>query len=164
MTILFRDATVNDFDAIAQVSIAAYQKYRDRLTEESWSRMQHSLSNVSQTAIDANFIVAEVKQQIAGAITYYPPGKSNPQFFDAQWSSLRLLAVKPDYQRQGIGKRLTILGIERARQHQAEGVGLYTSEVMITAQKMYATLGFQQKSELPSMLGWRYWLYFLPIT
>lgn len=42
--------------------------------------------------------------------------------------------------------------------------GLYTSELMTTAQKMYAELGFKRQQELPSMLGLRYGLYFLSIN
>lgn len=162
---LYRNANSTDFDAIARVLVAAYREYRDRLTEDNWLKMYQSLSNVSQTAIDAEFIVAEVEDKIVGAIAYYPPGKSNPKFFDAaNWSSLRLLAVAPTYRGQGIGKRLTEWGIERAKQERAKGIGLYTSEVMIAAQKMYSSLGFKRDRELPSMLGLRYWLYLLPLS
>lgn len=162
--ILFRDATKTDFSAIACLAVAAYQEYRDRLTEDNWLKMRQSLSNVSKTAIDADFILAEVENKIVGAIAYYPPGKSNPKLFDPNWSSLRLLAVAQNYRGQGIGKRLTEWSIERAKQNQAEVIGLYTSEVMITAQKMYSNLGFKRDRELPSMLGLRYWLYLLPLN
>ena len=58
-------------------------------------------------------------------------------------------------------KLLTKEGIKRAWQDNAQAVGLYTSEAMTVAQKMYGSLGFKQIRELPSMLGLRYWLYVL---
>jgi hypothetical protein len=51
----------------------------------------------------------------------------------------------------------------RAKEDQAEAVGLYTSEAMNVARKMYADLGFNQVQELPSLVGLRYWLYVLPL-
>lgn len=161
---VLRIATVADFDSITDISVAAYREYATQLTAENWQKMQHSLSNVVSTANTANFMVAEVEGVIVGAIAYYPPGKSNPRFFGDCWASLRLLAVAPNYRGQGIGKLLTKAGINKARQDNAEGIGLYTSEAMITAQKMYTSLGFKRERELPSMLGWRYWIYLLPIT
>ncbi len=35
-------------------------------------------------------------------------------------------------------------------------MGLYTSELMTVARKMYPKMGFQQDKELPSILGLRY--------
>ncbi|MEM7760107.1 MAG: GNAT family N-acetyltransferase [Cyanobacteria bacterium P01_A01_bin.40] len=74
--------------------------------------------------------MAEVEGQIVGAIAYCAPSNSNPKFFDSGWASLRLLAVTPSYRGQGIGTLLTKEGIRRAKQDQAECLGLYTSELM----------------------------------
>ena len=164
MKILLRDATPSDFDTVADLSIAAYQEYAPKLTAENWQIMKRSIVKVDRTAMTAEFIVAKIDSTIAGAIAYYPPGKSNPQFFDSQSASLRLLAVSPNYRGRGIGKLLTKEKILRAKKDNAWGIGLYTSEIMTTAQTMYSSLGFQRNRELPQMLGLRYWLYLLPLT
>jgi ribosomal protein S18 acetylase RimI-like enzyme len=163
MNILLRDATSLDFDTIVQISIEAYREYSTVLDAENWQIMQNNLSNIENVAILANFIVAEVEDEIAGAIAYYSPGRSNFKFFDSQWASLRLLAVAPNHRGKGIGKLLTKESIMRAKEDRAEAVGLYTSEAMNVARKMYADLGFNQVQELPSLLGLRYWLYVLPL-
>lgn len=163
MNIFLRDATPSDFNTIAHISVKAYQEYLTVLNAENWQTMQNSLSNVENTAKSAKFIVAEVADEIAGAIAYYPPGKSNGKIFNSQWASLRLLGVAPKHRGKGIGKLLTKEGIIRAKEDNAEAVGLYTSEAMAVARKMYAGLGFDQVQELPSMLGLRYWLYVLPL-
>jgi ribosomal protein S18 acetylase RimI-like enzyme len=157
---ILRTATPSDYREIAQISIAAYQEYAKVLNAENWQRMQQNLLDVEHTAKVADFIVAEIKNAIVGAIAYYPPGKSNPKYFDSQWASLRLLAVAPQHRRKGIGKLLTNEGIERAKDN-AKAIALYTSEAMTVAQKMYGSLGFKQVRELPMMLDLRYWLYVL---
>ena len=153
MEILIRNAISLDFEEISLVSIAAYPEYAAVLNRENWQKMQHSLSNVEQTAKIANFIVAEVENEIVGAIAYYPPGKSNSKFFNSQWAALRLLAVAPSHRGKGIGKLLTEEGIKRAKEDRAAAVELYTSEAMTIAQKMYGSLGFERVRELPKMLG-----------
>lgn len=162
MGILLRDAMVSDFELIAKISVEAYQEYAAKLSQENWLKMKNSLSNVNQTANNGNFIVAEIKSQVVGAIAYYPPGSST-KFFATDWASLRLLAVSPQHRGKGIGKQLTKESISRAKKDAADGIGLYTSEIMITAQTMYTRLGFKRAQELPSMLGLRYWLYLLPL-
>ena len=97
--------------------------------------MKQSLSNVKQTAKNADYIVAETNNKIVGAIAYYPPGKSNPKYFDSNCASLRLLAVNPNYRGRGIGKLLTQTGIDRAKKDNAEAIGLYTSTIMTAAQR-----------------------------
>ena len=163
MNILCRDAKASDFATIAQVNLAAYQEYAQRLDTKNWQKMQQSLVNVAQIAHTAKFIVAEVEQEIVGSVAYYPPGNSNPNIFAHQWAALRLLAVAPNHRGQGIGKLLTTEAITRAKQDNAEALGLYTSEIMTTAQKMYTNLGFKPEKELPSMLGLRYWLYLISV-
>ena len=164
MEVLLHNATPADFDSIARISVTAYKEYATLLTAENWQKMEQNLFNVAQTADTANFVVARVEDNIVGAVAYYPPGKSNSEYFSDRWASLRLLAVAVNYRGQGIGKLLAQAGIERAKRDNAQGIGLYTSEAMTTAQKMYAKMGFKRDRELPSMLGLRYWLYLLPIT
>jgi ribosomal protein S18 acetylase RimI-like enzyme len=164
MNILCRDATASDYDAIADVSLAAYKEYAQKLEAENWQKMKQSLLAVNEITSSARFLVAEVDQSIVGSLAYYPPGSSNPKFFTSQWASLRLLAVAPNHRGRGIGKLLTKEAIARAKQDRAEVLGLYTSEIMTTAQRMYSNLGFKRDKELPPMLGLRYWLYLLPIT
>ena len=158
--VTLRTATPSDYKEIAQISVAAYHEYAKVLSAENWQRMQQNLLNVEHTAEVADFIVAEIENKIVGAIAYYPPGKSNPKYFNSQWASLRLLAVDPQHRRKGIGKLLTNEGIERAKDN-AKAIALYTSEAMTVAQKMYGSLGFKQVRELPMMLDLRYWLYVL---
>ena len=111
MDFILRNAMTSDFETIARISIDAYQEYSKQLSSENWQKMKHTLANINQTANVANFIVAEEDTEIVGAIAYYSCGVSNPQFFDSQWASLRLLAVPPIHRGRGIGKKLTQEGL-----------------------------------------------------
>ena len=75
-----------------------------------------------------------------------------------------MLAVSPKYRGQGIGRQLTKECIQRAKRDQAEVIGLHTSELMVTARRMYEKLGFQQDTELPRNFGIRYWRYILKLA
>ena len=161
MNQIIRDAIKQDFEEIANISVEAYRQYGEALTPENWSKMQATLTNVAKTANLASFIVAEENNNILGSISYYAPGKSNPDIFPVQWASIRLLAVAPAHQGKRIGKLLVQECIQRARKDNAPAIGLYTSELMTVARKMYPKMGFKQDKELPSILGLRYWRYVL---
>ena len=161
--IVIRDAVGQDFKQIARISVEAYRQYAEALAPENWNKMQTTLTNVANTANLASLIVAEEDNNILGSIAYYAPGKSNPNIFPVEWASIRLLAVAPAYQGKGIGKLLVQECIRRAQQDSATAIGLYTSELMTVARKMYPKMGFQQDKELPSLLGLRYWRYMMKL-
>lgn len=163
MTLAVRDALNADFDNIAWLSVEAYREYSQLLTSENWNKIKTSLSNVSDTANQAKFIVVEQNHELVGSVVYYRPGTSTSRLFYPEWASLRMLAVLPQYRGQGIGRWLSKECIQRAKLDQAEVIGLHTSELMLTARRMYEKLGFQQDIELPRSLGIRYWRYALKL-
>ncbi|MGL5078672.1 MAG: hypothetical protein ACRDBG_22975 [Waterburya sp.] len=93
MNILLRDATPLDFAPIAQISVESYQEYSTVLDAESWQTMKNNLSNVENTAKIANFIVAEIVNEIVGAIAYYPPSRSNSKFIELIFCFVILRAI-----------------------------------------------------------------------
>jgi ribosomal protein S18 acetylase RimI-like enzyme len=163
MNPIIRDAYPHDFDEIASVSVVSYQEYAEALTPENWEIMKQTLSSISRFAEPATFIVGEHNNRVIGSVAYYSPGYSDIRIFPSDWASIRLLAVLPEYRGRGIGKALTQTCIERAKRDGAEVIGLYTSELMVTAREMYAQLGFQQDIELPQRLGIRYWRYVMQL-
>ncbi|MEY2834149.1 MAG: hypothetical protein RLZZ574_3409 [Cyanobacteriota bacterium] len=163
MPLIIRDALATDFNKIALLSVAAYCEYAQSLRLEDWDKMKTSLSNVSKVASQAKLVVAEQARQLVGSVVYYRPGTSTSRLFQPEWASLRMLAVLPEYRGQGIGRQLTKACIERAKSDRAEIIGLHTSELMVSAKRMYEKLGFQQDIELPRNLGLRYWRYVLKL-
>lgn len=164
MNLIIRDANTRDYKEVALLSVESYREYSQSLTSENWNKMKTNLSNVSEVANQAKLIVAEQNHKLVGSVFYCRPGTSSSRLFRPEWASLRMLAVLPNYRGQKIGRYLSEECIQRAKLDRAEVVGLHTSELMISARKLYDKLGFQQDIELPRSLGIRYWRYVLRLT
>jgi ribosomal protein S18 acetylase RimI-like enzyme len=164
MAVIVRNALAQELNDVASLNVEAYRQYSDALTSDNWQRMQTNLLNVAEVAKQGQLIVAQQGQALVGAVVYCPPGASDGRLFQPEWASLRMLAVLPQYQGQGIGQQLSRECIHRAEHDKAEVVGLHTSELMTAARRMYERLGFRQDIELPSHFGIQYWRYVLRLA
>ncbi len=157
-------ATPSDFDTIAALNVTAYEQFALHLKEESWAVMQQNLSNISERARVAEFLVYRDSGKVVGSVAYCPPGRGNPSVFQPNMASVLLLAVHPRHRGKGLGRKLTESCIARAKQDGAATIGLFTSELMVPAQCLYKDLGFQMESELPPRYGIRYFRFVLPLA
>lgn len=164
MAAVIVQAIRSDWDAIAQLNVEAYAEYGAQLAPAAWDGMRANLVVIGQVAQQASFSVARVDQALAGSVAYCAPGKANPDIFPPDWASILLLAVLPRYRGQGIATILVQTCIDQARRDHAAVVGLYTSELMTTARRLYERLGFQQDGEIPRRHGLRYWRFRLPLA
>nr|WP_277874840.1 GNAT family N-acetyltransferase [Leptolyngbya sp. FACHB-16] len=157
-------ATSKDFEAIADLNVAAYAEFASYLPSGSWKVMQKNLRNISERAEAAEFIVYRFSNDIIGSVAYCPTGKGDPTIFRSDMASLLLLAVHPEHRGKGIAKALTMACISKAINDKASSIGLFTSELMQSAQHIYRDLGFQQESELPKRNGVRYFRFVLSLA
>lgn len=157
-------ATSKDFEAIADLNVAAYAEFSLSLQSGSWEVMQKNLRNISERAEMAEFIVYRSSNDIIGSVAYCPSGKGDPTIFRSDMASLLLLAVHPEHRGKGIAKALTVACISKAINDKASAIGLFTSELMQSAQHIYRDLGFQQELELPKRYGVRYFRFVLPLA
>lgn len=157
-------ATTSDFEAIAALNVAAYEQFALHLAEESWAVMQQNLSNISERARVAEFLVYRDAGTIVASVAYCPAGRGDPSVFQPDMASVLLLAVHPRHRGQGLARKLTESCIARAKQDGATAIGLFTSELMVPAQNLYKNLGFQLESELPPRHGIRYFRFVLPLA
>lgn len=164
MAVILRDALAQEFNDIASLAVEAYREYSHVLTLDNWETMQANLSNVTEIAKQGQAIVAQRDRELVGLVVYCPPGTSDSRLFQPEWASLRMLAVSPLHRDQGIGQQLSLECVHRAKQDKAKVVALHTSELMVTARRMYEKLGFKQDIELPRSLGIRYWRYVLKLA
>jgi len=68
---------------------------------------------------------------------------------DAQTFELAKMAVVPDYQGRGIGRRLADAAIAFARERGARRMTLLTNSGLDRAMRLYEHLGFEQRPMLP---------------
>jgi ribosomal protein S18 acetylase RimI-like enzyme len=156
-------ATIEDFEAIAELNVVAYGEFASYLPSGSWEIMQKNLRNLKERA-EVAFTIWRSGNDIIGSVAYCPPGKGDPAVFKSDMASILLLAVHPQHRGKGIAKTLTLECIAKAKNDKAGSIGLFTSELMQSAQHIYRSLGFQQESELPKRHGIRYFRFVLPLA
>ncbi|MBM7566749.1 GNAT family N-acetyltransferase [Paenibacillus sacheonensis] len=155
MTIIIRDATDADRDAVIQVSIDAYSQYSETLSADRWEAYRDSiLASFDNEGVAAK-IVAEEDGRIVGsaqlfmdsAAAYGAPqlGITNP--------IIRLLAVPPAHRGKGIATALIREAVSRSVLLGAEWLNLHTSDMMASAVSLYERLGFERAFNTDIMNG-----------
>ena len=161
---MIETATIEDFEAIADLNVVAYAEFASSLPPGSWELMQKNLRNIKARAEAAEFGICRSGNDIIGSVAYCPAGKGNPAIFTPDTASILLLAVHSQHRGKGIAKALTLECIAKAKNDKASSIGLFTSELMQSAQRLYRSLGFQQESELPKRHNIRYFRFILPLA
>lgn len=105
--------------------------------------------------------VCEKESDLIGMIYLVPSG--NPtELFEENWSYIRYLGVNTKFRGNGIGKKLTDLCLDYAKETKEEYVALHTSEFMDGARAIYEKRGFKKTKEI-EFFGKRYWIYLLKL-
>src|SRR5438067_9301127 len=99
--------------------------------------MRGNLTAVAAVGERAEFWVARDAGRLVGSVAYCPAGRADPAVFPADWAALLLLAVSPDARGRGLGRRLAEASLARARADGAAVGGLFTSEAMAAAGRLY---------------------------
>ena len=138
-----RTATPADQDALVALTIDAYSVYAAMIPPEFWAGYRENI--LETLGHDGNFtrIVAERDGELVGSVLYRSSADEEP---DA--AMIRLLAVAPTAQGQGVGRRLMEECLARARQEGAAAMILHTTDMMQAAMALYAQLGFVRAPEL----------------
>jgi GNAT superfamily N-acetyltransferase len=96
----------------------------------------------------SELIVVELDRQLVGAVTLYLDASSSSQEqWPKGWAGVRLLAVRPAYRGQGIGRALMEERIYRCRKRGIKTIGLHTAAIMNVARKIYKDMGFVRAPE-----------------
>lgn len=161
---MIETAKTEDFEAIANLNVLAYAEFAPYLPPGAWETMQKNLRNIEERAKAAEFMILRSGNDIIGSVVYCPAGKGDPAIFKPNMASILLLAVHPQHRGNGIAKALTLECVAKAKNDKTSSIGLFTSELMQSAQHLYRSLGFQQASELPKRHGIRYFRFILPLA
>ena len=127
-----------DYDAIANLIVETYiGEGFSTPAQRAW------LASVHRTA-DATVLVAGDGKQLLGCVTVVSPPSPLVQIAADNEAEIRLLVVTPQARSRGVGKALTLEAIERARQAGRSAIVLSTQTAMLSAQRLYARLGFER--------------------
>jgi GNAT superfamily N-acetyltransferase len=130
---------------------AAYSEYEPSFPAENWVPYLKDILDLEGRAEASELLVAELGDRIVGCVSYFPPGSkasypsdSYSERWPDDWSAIRLLAVDPGARGHGVGRRLTVVCIERAKKAGAPAMGLHTTAPMGIARAMYERMGFER--------------------
>ena len=157
----YRNGNINNVNQIKELTLLAYMQFRDILTEENVIEWQEYLGNeniYTELFKTAFCFVCEYNNKIIGSAFLIPQG--NPyKWFDAHCAYIRLVAVHPAFEGKGIGRNLTQLCIDKAKDIGENTIALHTSEFQNAARHIYEKMGFVKIKDLDLMFGKQYYLY-----
>ena len=86
--------------------------------------------------------------RVLGSVTYVPGAeRAMSEFKDADAASIRMLAVDPAHQGEGVGRALVLECVRLAREAGKAKVLLHSTVHMATAQALYRSIGFERTED-----------------
>ena len=128
-----------DYDAIDRLTARAYAP--SGLAPDDPYFIE--ILNVAQRAQQALVLIARENSVPVGTLTCALPGSSWQEIARADEAELRILAVAPEQQRQGIGSALVRASMEHARRAGCTALVLSSAAWMHAGHRLYERLGFR---------------------
>jgi ribosomal protein S18 acetylase RimI-like enzyme len=163
--LFYREGFKDDLKQIRELAVISYRQYANVLNTENWEKLNISLNSESTFSdiIEKSIpFVCTDNDTIVGMAFFYPHGNPTDIYQD-NWCYIRMVGVHPHYSGRGIGRKLTMMCIEKAKDLHEKTIALHTSEFMDAARHIYESIGFKVLKEIPQRLGKRYWVYTLDI-
>ena len=161
----YRIGTIEDKEKLQKLGLTSYGRFKEVLTEENWNKLNAFLTaenSYLDLLLKSKCFICETNSEIIGMAFLVPKG--NPtDIFHTDWCYIRMVGVNPEYGGKGIGKKLTQICIDYAKETKEKIIALHTSEFMDVARHIYESVGFKQTKELEPLYGKKYWLYKLEI-
>jgi GNAT superfamily N-acetyltransferase len=134
-----REVRPSEYDRLGRLTVAAYQA----LEGGDLGSYAEELADVAARAAAAEVLVAVDDGALLGGVTFVA-GPQNPYAEDLREGEvgIRMLAVDLAAQGRGVGRALSVACVERARTVAAQRVALHSTPWMITAHRLYESLGF----------------------
>lgn len=111
--VTIREARPEEFDAVADLTVAAYYGVPDDQTHGYVSELRDVAGRAAACLV---LVAVDTSDRVLGAVTYVDgPGNAWAELEREDEAGFRMLAVAPDAQRRGIGRLLAEAVIARAR-------------------------------------------------
>ena len=128
--------------ALGDLTVAAYEAVPGETISPGY---EDTLRDVGTRSDEADVLVAvDAAGTLLGGVTYVRGTGRYAEFESEDEASIRMLAVSPDAQRCGVGRRLVQECIDRATAAGKARIILHTTEAMHAAQSLYGSLGFER--------------------
>lgn len=153
-----RSARPDEFPAIGELMVAVYSRldgFPDPAEQPEYYRMLANVGDLTSRPQTQLLVAVSPDDDLYGAVVFfgdmarYGSGGTATQETDA--AGFRLLAVDPSGRGRGVGRRLTLACIDRARRLGRSQVVIHTTAAMQTAWGMYERMGFRRSEDLDFM-------------
>jgi ribosomal protein S18 acetylase RimI-like enzyme len=143
-----RPVQPHEHETLGDLTVAAYAAIDPTTVEEDDYNAE--LRDVAGRAAGAEVLVAvDGDGTVLGGVTYVPgPQSPSAEFTEPDAAGIRMLAVAPEAQGQGIGEALSRACVERARAADKAQIVLHSTDRMTTAHRLYERLGFVREPSL----------------
>ncbi|MFN0275321.1 MAG: GNAT family N-acetyltransferase [Chitinophagales bacterium] len=166
MNVAYRKGTKDDLQSLKKLAIKSWTPFQEQLSEEHFTTLKKTISSdktYEELIAQSTCIVCVADNDTVIGMAFIIPNGNPTDIYLSEWSYIRFVSVDPDFSGQGIGRKLTTMCIDIARENREKTIALHTSEIMDKARHMYESLGFTILRELDQRLGKRYWLYTLAL-
>ena len=134
-----------EYTELADLTVAAYLGL-GHVDDEYEPELRDIAGRVAGAAV---FVAVDDDDRVLGGVTYVPDRASPYAEFDGQHAAgIRMLAVRPDAQGQGVGEALTLECIRQARTDGRRELILHSGLSMKVAHQLYQKLGFERDPNL----------------
>lgn len=135
-----RAARPGEFQRIGELTVRAYRA--DGLLDLDFD-YDRELADAERRAAHAELLVAvDSGGELLGSVTIAHPGTEFAELSRPGELEFRMLCTAPEARGRGVGEALTRAVLDRARELGCARVVLYSRDVMTTAHRLYARLGF----------------------
>jgi ribosomal protein S18 acetylase RimI-like enzyme len=141
-----------EFEDAGALVVAAYRALPGAHLSGDYAAL---LADVARRASEADVLVAvggsdpdDDCGELLGCVTFVAD-RCSPwsELLEEHESGIRMLAVRPDQQRRGVGRALVDACVTRARMLGREALMLHTTPWMLAAQHLYESAGFTRVPE-----------------
>lgn len=141
-----RLALPSDFEAVARVSVAAYEADGQLKGEHGYADV---LADVASRSGAGEILVAvDEGDAVLGAVLFVLPGSAYAELSGPGEAEFRMLAVDPAGQGRGVGEALVRACVSRARELGCHAIVICVrSGFAVSAHRLYARLGFVRTPE-----------------
>ena len=133
--VVIRRAVEKDADSIAEILSIAFAEFRNDYTPEAYAIVTPPADEIRGRFAEGPMWMAVKDGEFVGTVSAVP---------EPEWLYIRSMAVVPDAQGFGIGKRLMAGVEEYAIENGFDTLFLYTTGFSTDAIRLYETLGFRK--------------------
>ncbi len=137
-----------EYERLGAITVNAYRVLDGHVVEPEYEAQLADIGSRAEAPATVVLAAVDDDDRVLGGVTYVRD-RTSPMaehVIDAA-ASIRMLAVDPAAQGQGVGRRLTQACIARARADGARVLVLHSTTWMTAAHRLYETLGFQRDPE-----------------